>query len=211
MLLTALIAILCGYLLGSFPSAIVVGLLWGHKNLLDQGDGHIGATAAYRTMGRIPFVIVTLSDGAKGIGAVFLASALSDGSVAVMCATAYAAVIGHCWSVYIRFKGGLGAVVTYGVLLAAISGAGRTFPWAFIYGAAVAVPVMLVTRRSTLSTYVLLATTSVSLWTQHAANVLVLLPVALIIIPQIKRIQAHKSDAESGFHNDLAKDLKRPR
>jgi glycerol-3-phosphate acyltransferase PlsY len=202
MILTALIAIVCGYLLGSFPSAVVVGRLWGRKNVLAQGDGHIGATAAYRTMGRVPFVIVTLADGAKGALAVYVAYLLT-GSNAVIAAAGYAAVIGHCWSVFIGFKGGLGAVVSYGVLLTAV-------PCAFILGAVVTIPVLLVTRRSTLSTYVLLSTASIVLWTQHRELVLVLLPVALIIIPQIKRIQAHKTDAASGYQNDLAHDFKRP-
>ena len=203
MMIAALIAVLLGYLLGSFPSAYIVGRLWGRKDVLAQGDGHIGATAAYKTMGLAPFVIVILADAAKGIAAVYLASALTD-STAVMAAAGFAAVIGHCWSVFIGFRGGLGAVVTYGTLVGLV-------PLAFALGAVVTIPVLLVTRRSTISTYVLLATTSIVLWTQQREMVLVLLPVALIIIQQVKRFQALRGEAPNGYQNELSHDLKKPK
>ncbi len=195
------LAIVSGYLLGSIPSAYLIGRLWGKIDLRKEGDGHISATAVYREVGRIPFVVALLMDGAKGGLAIYVATLLS-GSTPVMVATAYAAVIGHCWSVFIRFKGGLGAAVTYGVLGTLVVGE-------FLIGVAVALVLFFTTRKSSLSTYVLIVAVSIILLIERKGLILVLFPLGLILIQLLKRFQTRKTSAATGYRNELFDDLKR--
>ena len=149
------LAIVLGYLLGSIPSAYLIGRVWGKINLITEGDSHISATAVYREIGRIPFVVAIIMDVGKGALAIYVATRLS-GSAPVMIAVAYATVIGHCWSVFIGFRGGLGATVTYGVLAAAAF-------WQFLIAGAVALILIFTTRKSSLATYALIAAVSIIL------------------------------------------------
>ncbi len=197
----AVLAIVSGYLLGSIPSAYLIGRLWGKIDLRKEGDGHISATAVYREVGRIPFVVALLMDGAKGVLAIYVATLLS-GSTPVMVATAYAAVIGHCWSVFIRFKGGFGAAVTYGVLGTLVVGE-------FLIGVAVALVLIFTTRKSSLSTYVLIVAVSIILLIERKGLILVLFPLGLILIQLLKRFQTRKTSAATGYRNELFDDLKR--
>ena len=121
-----LLAIPIGYLLGAFPSAYIIGRLWGRVDISREGDGHVSATAVYRRSGRIPFVTVIILDVGKGALAIFIANNITD-NLYIVLAAGIAAVIGHCWSVYIKFRGGLGATAIYGVL------AGLVF-WQFLIG-----------------------------------------------------------------------------
>ena len=197
----AVIAIVLGYLLGSIPSAYLVGRLGGKIDLTKEGDGHISATAVYRELGRIPFILVLLMDAAKGVLAVYVARTLTD-SPSILVVTAYAAVIGHCWSVFLGFKGGLGAVVTYGVL-------GGIASREFFIAAAVALLLFFTTRKSSLSTYILLATVSAVLLIERKDLVVVLFPLGLMLISLLKRFQVRK--ISTAYKNELFDDLKRHR
>jgi glycerol-3-phosphate acyltransferase PlsY len=198
--LPALVIVL-GYLLGSIPSAYLIGRFWGKIDLLEQGDAHLSATAIYREMGRVPFAVALIADFAKGFLAVYLAVLLVD-AMPIVVAAAYAAVIGHCWSVFLRFRGGLGAVVSYGVLCA-------LGPWAFLAGAITAIIFLFTTRKSTLSTYVLLGVTSVTLLALRAEIILILFPLGLVAIPFLKRFQTRRTNTSGGYRNELAEDLKK--
>jgi glycerol-3-phosphate acyltransferase PlsY len=197
----AISAILAAYLLGSIPSAYLIGRFWGKINLLKEGDGHISATAIYREMGRIAFVVTIIMDAGKGALAIFVAMLLS-GSVPVIVAAAYAVVIGHCWSVFIRFRGGLGAAVTYGALAAVAF-------WQFLIAGAIALIITFTLRRTSLATYVLIATVSIILLIQGKDLLLALFPLGLILVPLLKRFQVSKTNPVSSYKNDLFDDLKR--
>ena len=140
-------------------------------------------------------------DAAKGVLAVYLATLLTDSS-AVLIAAAYAAVIGHCWSVFLRFRGGLGAVVTYGVL-------GTLAFWEFLVGLAVALILLFTTRKSSLSTYVLLVVASLMLLIEKKELIIVLFPLGLILIQLLKRFHTRKTSPASEYKNELFDDLKR--
>lgn len=197
------LAIVLGYLLGSIPSAYIIGRFWGKIDLRQQGDGHVSATAVYREVGRIAFFLNLIMDAAKGVLAVYLATLLTDSS-AVIVGAAYAAVIGHCWSVFIRFRGGLGAVVTYGVL------ATLAF-WEFLAGAAAALILIFTTRKSSLGTYALLVVTSLMLLIEKRELIIVLSPLGLILIQLLKRFHVRKTSPASEYRNELFDDLKRLR
>lgn len=108
-----------GYLLGSIPFGIILTRLFGAGDLRQIGSGNIGATNVLRT-GRKELAAATLIlDGAKGAVAVFLARHFLPelGQDGAMIAGA-AAMIGHCYPVWLKFRGGKGVATLLGLSLA---------------------------------------------------------------------------------------------
>ena len=98
---------LVGYLLGSFPSGVVVVWLWKGRDLRRLGTGHTGGRNVRRVAGLGPAILAVLGDAAKALLAVRLAEIFGPTPWAVPLA-ATAVVIGHCWPLYTRFHGGMG-------------------------------------------------------------------------------------------------------
>ena len=96
-----------GYLLGSFPSGVVVVRFWRGKDLRRMGSGHTGGMNVRRVAGLIPAIVAILGDAAKAILAVKLAEILGPQPWAVPVAAA-TVIVGHCWPLYTRFEGGMG-------------------------------------------------------------------------------------------------------
>lgn len=110
--------LLLAYLLGSLPSSYVAGRLRG-VDLRENGSGNLGATNVYRVLGAGAAVPVVIFDVAKG----FVPASLFpgwDGSADARLAIAYglAAIAGHVWPVFLKFRGGKGVATGAGVLLA---------------------------------------------------------------------------------------------
>lgn len=113
-----------GYLLGSVPFGIVITRALGLGDLRQIGSGNIGATNVLRT-GRKGLAAATLLlDLLKGAAAVWLARAFLPGSEALV---ALASVVGHCFPVWLRFRGGKGVATTMGVAL------GLAWPIGLVY------------------------------------------------------------------------------
>ena len=96
-----------GYLLGSFPSGVVVVRFLKGEDLRKLGSGHTGGRNVRRVAGLAPALLAVLGDAAKAIVAVRLAEIVGPEPWAVPVA-ATAAVAGHCWPLYTRFRGGMG-------------------------------------------------------------------------------------------------------
>ena len=109
-----LVAIAIGYLLGSFPSGYVVGRLKG-IDVRQWGSGRIGGTNVLRSVGLWAAILAVLSDVAKGVVAVFVARALV-GSPSAEVLAGLAAILGHDFSIFLRFSGGRGVATTMGAL-----------------------------------------------------------------------------------------------
>lgn len=108
-------ALLFGYLLGSIPFGVLLTRAAGAGDLRAIGSGNIGATNVLRT-GRKGLAAATLLlDLAKGAAAVLLAAWLLPGNAAV---AGLAAFIGHCYPVWLRFRGGKGVATMMGVVVA---------------------------------------------------------------------------------------------
>lgn len=108
-----------GYLLGSVPFGVILTRLFGAGDLRQIGSGNIGATNVLRT-GRKGLAAATLIlDGAKGAVAVLLARHFAPGmgQDGAMIAGA-AAMIGHCYPVWLNFRGGKGVATLLGLALA---------------------------------------------------------------------------------------------
>jgi glycerol-3-phosphate acyltransferase PlsY len=108
---------LIGYGLGSIPFGMVLARLMGLGNLRDIGSGNIGATNVLRTGNKKAAALTLLLDGAKGAVAVLLARGLGTGEDIVQIA-ALAAFLGHCYPVWLGFKGGKGVATFLGIWLA---------------------------------------------------------------------------------------------
>lgn len=108
------LASLFGYVLGSIPFGLILTRLTGAGDLRAIGSGNIGATNVLRT-GRKGLAAATLLlDMGKGLAAVLLAWRLWPEAVAF---AALGAVLGHCFPVWLRFKGGKGVATLMGVSL----------------------------------------------------------------------------------------------
>jgi glycerol-3-phosphate acyltransferase PlsY len=114
-ILLSLLAIVVAYLLGSIPSAYLIGRWLKGMDIREAGDGRLGAAAVRRRAGLVASIIVAIMDVGKGMAAVYLAKVLGL-PLGVVAAVGLAAVVGHNWSLFLRFQGGKGALVTFGVL-----------------------------------------------------------------------------------------------
>ena len=108
-------ALLLGYLLGSIPFGLILTRAFGAGDLRQVGSGNIGATNVLRT-GRKGLAAATLLlDLLKGYGAVIMAHKLFPGNEEIAAAGAF---LGHCYPVWLRFRGGKGVATMMGVTLA---------------------------------------------------------------------------------------------
>lgn len=106
---------LIAYLLGSIPSALLVGKLGYKIDVRQHGSGNLGATNAFRVLGIKAGIIVTLSDILKGTLATILPS-LFDASVYQLVIGIFA-VIGHTYPIFAKFKGGKAVATSGGIIL----------------------------------------------------------------------------------------------
>ncbi|MDO8532306.1 MAG: glycerol-3-phosphate acyltransferase [Dehalococcoidia bacterium] len=110
------LAALAAYLLGSIPTAYLVGRMYG-VDIRKLGDTNVGAGNTLRQVGKLAAAIVAFADIGKGVAAVLLARALAGGDVGAMLAGVLA-VVGHNWPVFLGFRGGRGAATGMGVFFA---------------------------------------------------------------------------------------------
>jgi acyl phosphate:glycerol-3-phosphate acyltransferase len=108
---------LVAYLLGSIPSGVIAARAWGRTDVRTQGSGHTGALNTYRAAGLAPALLTLLADGAKGVLAVSFARWWLGEDWAVPLA-ATLAVLGHCYPIFIRGRGGMGLTTAGGALIA---------------------------------------------------------------------------------------------
>ena len=118
-----LLGITVSYFLGSMPTAYIFGRLLKGIDIRKFGSGNVGATNAFRLLGRAPGITVLFLDILKGFAAVvvignFVASritCLPDETLRVI--LGLSCICGHNWTIFLRFKGGKGIAATLGVLL----------------------------------------------------------------------------------------------
>ncbi|MEQ9694165.1 glycerol-3-phosphate 1-O-acyltransferase PlsY [Shimia sp. SDUM112013] len=105
-----------GYLLGSIPFGMVITKVMGLGNLRNIGSGNIGATNVLRTGNKPAAAATLILDGGKGAVAVLIARALAGEDAAQV--AGFMAFLGHCYPVWLGFKGGKGVATFLGLILA---------------------------------------------------------------------------------------------
>ena len=110
-------AIIGAYLMGSIPFGLWVSYLVAGVDIREGGSGHISTTNTMRHAGWAAGVLVLVLDMAKGFAPTYFALKLGLPGWGIAL-TATLAVIGHCWPVFAKFKGGMGLATTGGALLA---------------------------------------------------------------------------------------------
>lgn len=109
------ILVICGYLLGSIPFAYIVGKLYGNIDIRNHGSGNAGATNAFRVLGAKGGLYAFIGDFLKGVIAVLIGKYVLgiDGGLL----TGLFAVIGHCYPIFLKFKGGKGVATSAGIII----------------------------------------------------------------------------------------------
>lgn len=184
MVFIVLFCAVLAYLIGGLPFGYWFVRLTSGEDIRALGSGNIGATNVHRTKGKKAGLAVLALDILKGFAAVFLASRLSnDDALAVGCAT-FAVMLGHCYPVFLRFKGGK-AVACYvgaflflapGVLLGmtllfvAIVAAAKYISLASIVTAAVFPVALLAIHPAPAILWACIASSALVIW-RHKANI----------------------------------------
>lgn len=125
-------AIVVAYILGSIPTAYIFGKILKGIDIRKQGSGNVGATNVFRVIGKGPAIVVFIIDVLKGFIAVtvipyYLQSLVPEIPYIVYLILGAAAIAGHIWTCFLRFKGGKGVSTTAGVM------AGLS-PWVMVGG-----------------------------------------------------------------------------
>ncbi len=105
-----------GYLLGSVSGGMIVARVMNLGNLREIGSGNIGATNVLRTGNKAAAAVTLIVDAGKGAAVVLAARALAGEDAAQI--GAFAAFLGHCFPVWLGFKGGKGVATYLGILWA---------------------------------------------------------------------------------------------
>ena len=148
------IAIIIGYLLGSFPSAYLAGRLRKGIDIREVGSKNMGAMNVFYQVGPMEATLVTLADLSKGIGAILLVRWLLGKDLIspfdfLTGLTATAAILGHIFPIFLKFHGGKGAATAIGILI-------FLMPWAAPFLLIVFAIALLITRNPTFSYSLLL-------------------------------------------------------
>ncbi|HEY5674752.1 MAG TPA: glycerol-3-phosphate 1-O-acyltransferase PlsY [Malonomonas sp.] len=115
--MTLFLLLLGAYLIGAIPTGIILTKLAGGEDLRKVGSGNIGATNVYRSAGRKLGIITLIGDCLKGVIPLLVAINLFNYQGASLALVALAAFLGHCYPVYLGFKGGKGVATALGVFL----------------------------------------------------------------------------------------------
>lgn len=187
-----LLLISCAYLIGSIPSALIISKAYFGIDIRDYGSGNMGATNTFRTLGSKYGAIVMAMDILKGVIASSLYELLpyyADNEVArtnLIIGLGMAAVLGHLFPIFARFKGGKGVATLFGMVLA-------LQPVVALVCVGVFLLVLFLTRYVSLSSIlaaVMLPISVLWIWNEHEASyrIFTLLVAGLVIMTHQKNI-----------------------
>ena len=122
MILKVITVIVFSYLVGSMPFGLIVAKVGYQIDIREHGSGNIGATNIFRILGFLPSLGVLVGDISKGVLAIFLAYCLSSGLThfqenVLVALSAMGAILGHNFSIYLKFSGGKGIATALGALM----------------------------------------------------------------------------------------------
>lgn len=126
-----IVAAVLAFVVGSVPFGVIVSRAFYHRDLRAAGSGNIGAANALRTLGKRGAAAVLVLDALKGAFPV-LAAGWLGAPPEIAAVAGIAAVVGHCFSPFLRGKGGKGVATSYGAIFALAWPAGVTFTLVWI-------------------------------------------------------------------------------
>ena len=178
--MTAAIAIIVAYLIGSFPTAYIVARLRKGIDIRTVGSRNMGAMNVGYQVGVPEGILVVFVDVAKGALAVFIAAQLGEPQI-IQFVAGGAAVIGHAFPVYLKFHGGKGGATCMGVLAYLV-------PWAIPFYLGLLVLATVATRYLTFSYSVAFLCVPFVAWLVYDSAALVAFSILLVMLPAIKYI-----------------------
>jgi glycerol-3-phosphate acyltransferase PlsY len=202
-ILGAVIALAGAYLLGSFPTAYVVGRLRKGVDIRKVGTRNMGAMNVIYTVGIAYGILVLIIDIAKGIAAIFLARWLGM-PFTIELAAGGTAVIGHIFPVFLGFRGGKGGAVCIGVFASLM-------PLAVPFGTGIFLLAVLITRFPTFSYSLALCCTPFVAWLVYHSGALALFSVIMLLVllaRYVPRIREMHSTGGSWHRVLLRRNLK---
>src|ERR1700731_1221451 len=116
--ITVLLIPFAAYFLGSIPFGLLLAKLFGGTDVRRAGSGNIGATNVARVAGPLAGMLTLAFDTGKGAAAVWLAGRITNENATWMMIAAFAVLLGHCFPIWLKFKGGKGVATALGVFLA---------------------------------------------------------------------------------------------
>ncbi len=118
LILKIVVSLGLSYLIGSIPTAYIFGRVLKKIDIREYGSGNVGATNAFRVLGKGPGIIVLLLDILKGVVATAgVSTLLGTDNLWALVALSVMVVVGHNWTVFLNFKGGKGIATSLGVLI----------------------------------------------------------------------------------------------
>lgn len=106
------------YLIGSFPTGLVIGKVFYKKDIREYGSKNIGGTNARRVLGTVPGFLVEVIDVLKVFIPTYIAATSEHIGINMAAVVGVAGVLGHCYSIFIKFKGGKGVASYFGMVAA---------------------------------------------------------------------------------------------
>jgi len=185
--LAGILAVVCGYFIGSVPSAYIAGHLVKKVDIRTIGSRNMGAMNTFYNLGFLPGVMVLAADILKGAGAVALARflcGLATGGETIVIIEMLAglfAVIGHNYPVWLKFKGGKGGATLIGVII-------FLMPWALPIGFVLFLILTAITRVPTLSYGLAMVSFPFIAWLIYARGDYVAYSAVMLLIPFLSYI-----------------------
>ncbi len=198
-----IIAIVCAYVIGSIPSAYIMGRLRKGVDIRQIGSRSMGAMNVFYQIGFAEGFTVLAVDIGKGVAAVALARWLGV-PLYVQLLAAAVVVIGHAYTVFLKFRGGRGGATCIGILI-------YLMPWGIPVYAAVFGLGLLLTRYPTLSYSLAFLCFPFVAWLKYHSVEFIVFSVAILLLPAIKyipRIKQMHSTGGSWRHVFLRKGFK---
>jgi len=197
------IALVASYLLGSIPSAYIVGRLRKDIDIRQVGSRNMGAMNVFYNVGFIYGVLVLLMDIGKGAAVIALSRWL-EVPLTVELITGAIAVLGHSFPIWLNFRGGKGGAPLIGVLI-------FLMPWGLAIAFPLFVLLTLLTRFPTLSYSIALITFPLIAWLIYHNGTYVTYSILMLLIPFIRylpRIREMRAKGGSWKHVILRRNIK---
>jgi acyl phosphate:glycerol-3-phosphate acyltransferase len=190
--LKLIICFILAYLIGSIPSAYLLGKIYFHQDIRQLGSGNIGTTNTFRTFGFFPGTTVLLLDIFKGTLGASLPLFLGVPGKQWVLLVGIAAVIGHCFPIFLHFKGGKAVATGSGILLA-------YNPVLFLVAATMFAALVLLTSTVSIASLVVMPVFTIITFVIHDYYLLLAAIIVTIIIyirhlPNIKRLAKHQEN-----------------